>query len=264
MDKILPAIAQAMSNVKRITRDNRNEHDKYNFASIDDFLAALNPICAEAGLILHMQETGWEEFSRKGKFGDTYWLRFTFEITAYHISGQSMPPVMRSVEVIRSGAQSYGSAQSYALKQFLRTLLLVPTGDREDADFNPTDEGPVKRRTFTRKDAREADRELGEEEQESGLVQAWSDGIREGLPKGATREQIATAYAAQIVADVRKYKSERGLDRYVASRGGFIEKLREYPALFNDVHEEIAQLRETIGKPVKSEPTAADYLNTSG
>jgi hypothetical protein len=33
------------------------------------------------------------------------------------------------------GAQAFGSAQSYALKQFMRSLFQIPTGDKEDADF---------------------------------------------------------------------------------------------------------------------------------
>lgn len=146
MDQILCAVAKAMGNVKRIAKEGMNTHDKYAFASIDDFLAALNPICAEAGLIFHMQEQGCEEFTRKGKFGDTAWLKVQFGITVYHVSGQSLPTVTRSVEVIRSGAQAYGSAQSYVLKQFMRSLLLVPTGDKDDADYGEKGDGLVDRK----------------------------------------------------------------------------------------------------------------------
>jgi hypothetical protein len=134
INEVLTAIAKAMGNVKRIAKEGMNTHDKYKFASIDDFLAALNPLCAEAGLVFHMQEAEREDFIRAGKYGETHWIRVRFDITVYHVSGQSLPPVSRSVEVIRSGAQAYGSAQSYCLKQFMRGLLLVPTGDGEDAD----------------------------------------------------------------------------------------------------------------------------------
>lgn len=142
-DQILPAISKAMGAIKRIGKEGRNEHDKYNFASIDAFLEMANPICAEAGLVFHMQETAYEEFTRKGKYGDTSWIKVTYDITVMHVSGQTLPPVRRSVEVIRSGAQAYGSAQSYCLKQFLRSLLLIPTGDKDDADYHATGEGEV-------------------------------------------------------------------------------------------------------------------------
>lgn len=147
LDKILPAISKAMGAIKRVGKEGRNEHDKYNFASIDAFLEMANPICAEAGLIFHMQEVGFEEFTRKGKYNESAWIKVVFEIVVMHVSGQSLPPVKRSVEVVRSGAQAYGSAQSYCLKQFLRSMLLIPTGDKDDADFQATGDGAVIRDT---------------------------------------------------------------------------------------------------------------------
>jgi hypothetical protein len=147
LDKILPAISKAMGAIKRVGKEGRNEHDKYNFASIDAFLEMANPICAEAGLIFHMQEIGFEEFMRKGKYGESAWVKVIYEIIVMHTSGQSLPPVKRSVEVVRSGAQAYGSAQSYCLKQFLRSLLLIPTGDKDDADFQATGDGAIFRDT---------------------------------------------------------------------------------------------------------------------
>ena len=141
--EVVTAAAKAMAAIRKVGKEGRNEHDKYNFASIDDFLAMVNPICADAGLIFPMQEDGIEDFTRKGKFGDSSWMRVRWQITVMHISGQSLPPVLRTVEVIRNGAQAYGSAQSYALKQFLRSFLLIPTGDKDDADLQPTVEGTI-------------------------------------------------------------------------------------------------------------------------
>jgi hypothetical protein len=143
--EILRALAKAMGQVQKIAKDSRNKHDGYNFASIDDFLALVNPICAENGLIVHMQEASREDFERKGKFGDNAWMRQSFDLTLFHVSGQSLPPVTRTVEVLRNGAQAYGSAQSYALKQFWRAILLIPTGDKDDADYQPTDAGTITR-----------------------------------------------------------------------------------------------------------------------
>lgn len=143
LDKIMPAIAAAMGEVQKVGKEGRNSHDGYNFASIDNFLALVNPICARHGIIVSMQENGLEDFTRKGKFGENPWMRMTWEITVFHASGQSLPPVNRTVEVLRNGAQAYGSAQSYALKQFLRSLFLIPTGDKDDADLAPTDAGEI-------------------------------------------------------------------------------------------------------------------------
>ena len=143
VDKIIAAITKAMGAIKPVAKDSRNTEQKYDFASIDNFLALVNPICADAGLIFHMEEIAIEALERQGKYNLTSWLSFKFAITVMHVSGQSLPPVFRTVEVIRTGAQSAGSAQSYALKQFLRSLFLIPTGDNDDADFAEKGDGPV-------------------------------------------------------------------------------------------------------------------------
>lgn len=143
--KILSAIAKAMGQVQKVGKEGRNKHDGYDFASIDDFLALVNPICAENGLIVHMNEGAREDFDRQGRNGTSSWMRQSFDITLMHISGETLPPVQRTVEVLRNGAQAYGSAQSYALKQFWRCTLLIPTGDKDDADHAPTDAGQVMR-----------------------------------------------------------------------------------------------------------------------
>ena len=40
------------------------------------------------------------------------------------------------------GPQTTGGTQSYALKMFLRSLFMIPTGDREDSDFQPKEPLP--------------------------------------------------------------------------------------------------------------------------
>lgn len=142
-DGILPAIAAAMGDVQKVGKEDRNKHDGYNFASIDSFLSLVNPICARHGLIIISDEVSREDFTRKGRNGETPWMRVSFSFAVHHVSGQSLQPMTRSVEVMRNGAQAYGSAQSYCLKQFLRGLFLIPTGDKDDADLAATDGGSI-------------------------------------------------------------------------------------------------------------------------
>ncbi|RWR28810.1 hypothetical protein D2T31_11900 [Sinirhodobacter populi] len=136
---LISAIASAMGEVKRLSKDNRNTEQKYEFASVDDFLAMTGPICAKHGLVPMMDEEGADIIEKPGKYGPTFWVKYTFAITLYHKSGDAMPTVHRSVEVIRSGAQAAGSAQSYVLKQYLRGLFQIPTGDKDDPDFGGDD-----------------------------------------------------------------------------------------------------------------------------
>ena len=134
--QVFAAVAKATGQMKRIAKDSRNAEQKYDFASIDDFLAMVGPIYAANGLTTFCDEENVEPFERQGKYGPTSWLKIRFVFTTFHESGQSLPPARRTVEVIRTGAQSFGSAQSYALKQYLRGLHMIPTGDGDDADFS--------------------------------------------------------------------------------------------------------------------------------
>jgi len=131
---IYSAVAKAMGEIKRIAKDNRNAEQKYDFASIDDFMAMVGPICAANGLVTIIDEDQREFIEKPGKYGVTHWVSITYQITTYHASGAHLPTVRRNVEVIRSGPQAYGAAQSYILKQYYRGLLNIPTGDKDDPD----------------------------------------------------------------------------------------------------------------------------------
>jgi len=209
ISEVVTAAAKAMAAIRKVGKEGRNQHDNYNFASIDDFLAMVNPICAEAGLIFPMQEDGIEDFTRKGKFGENTWMRVRWQITVMHVSGQSLPPVLRTVEVLRNGAQAYGSAQSYALKQFLRSFLLIPTGDKDDADLQPTDDGQIERApnpaqvmdemaAFTRA-VTAAITAIGREETLDGLGMFWAD---------LAKSNRAVSRDAAVIAEKNKRKAE--------------------------------------------------------
>lgn len=128
------AVAKAMGEVKRLAKDNKNTEQKYDFASIDDFMAMVGPICAQNGLVTVMSECSKEFIEKQGKYGVTHWVAIEYEITTFHASGGSLPTVKRNVEVVRSGPQAYGAAQSFVLKQYYRGLLAIPTGDKDDPD----------------------------------------------------------------------------------------------------------------------------------
>ena len=135
-----------MGEIKRVGKDNRNTEQKYDFASIDDFMAMVGPICAANGLVTIIDEDVREFVEKPGKYGPTQWVSITYQITTWHASGEQLPTVRRHVEVIRNGPQAYGAAQSYVLKQYYRGLLAIPTGDKDDPDYETTPEGPVGKR----------------------------------------------------------------------------------------------------------------------
>lgn len=144
--KIYSAVAKAMGEIKRVEKDNRNTEQKYDFASIDDFMAMVGPICAANELVTVIDEDVREFVDKPGKYGPTQWVSITYHITTCHASGERLPTVRRNIEVIRNGPQAYGAAQSYVLKQYYRGLLAIPTGDKDDPDYGTTPEEPVGKR----------------------------------------------------------------------------------------------------------------------
>jgi hypothetical protein len=124
--KIVAAIAAVMGKVPKLAKGERNTHANYNFASIDDFLEAVRPLMADAGLVIASDEDSFEVL-------DGGWLKMRFAFSV-HCGGDSYGPLRRSIMTqSKMGSQSFGAAQSYAEKQFLRSLFKIATGEG-DAD----------------------------------------------------------------------------------------------------------------------------------
>jgi hypothetical protein len=60
-----------------------------------------------------------------------------------HESGETRPPIIRTVAVPFNGAQAFGSAQSYALKLYYRAVFQISTFDGDDPDFQATHDEPA-------------------------------------------------------------------------------------------------------------------------
>ena len=139
-----PEIAKAIIEVTKklgiLEKDNENAHNHYKYASIDDFISLVRKDCAEQGLAIIPDEAREPELkdmkSSTGKEIAMWNARFAFYLI--HEKGSIYGPIYKTVMVIASGAQAAGSAQSYALKQLLRGLFLIPTGDADDPDDKAT------------------------------------------------------------------------------------------------------------------------------
>jgi hypothetical protein len=136
------AISEAMSEVKPLAKQDRNAHGGYNFAGIDAFLDLTRPICAKHGLSILQDEEGFEVFEVPGKNGPQKMLLMRFAFTVAK-DGETVGPMRRSIMVPAAmGSQAFGSGQSYALKQFLRSLFQISTGEKDDIDHHDTGELP--------------------------------------------------------------------------------------------------------------------------
>ena len=135
--KVAAAVVAVMSRVPKLGKDEKNLHGNYKFAGIDAFLEAVRPLCAEAGLIILQDEESCDFREGRGKDGGVRnWLLLKFRFTLAHSSGETWEHrPLRTIMVDASmGSQSFGAAQSYALKQFQRSLFQIATGENEEAD----------------------------------------------------------------------------------------------------------------------------------
>ena len=136
--QIAKAILAVKKQVKQLGVDERNEHGRYNYVSVDKFYDVIGKLMAEAGLALLIDETATEV--KEGKSGNP-WLFAQYDLSFMHETGAVSEPLRRSLALPINGPQTYGAAQSYIEKQFLRQIFKVPTGEK-DADNTAQNDTP--------------------------------------------------------------------------------------------------------------------------
>lgn len=137
---LITAMNHVSMSVGKIAKDDYNKHSNYKFASIDNFLSAINPAMADNGLVPFIQQVGAEVVERLNQYGKTsVWERSTWDCSILHADGGEYGPVRRIVEVPLSGAQTNGAAQSYVQKVFYRMAFNIPTGDPDTDSFAQND-----------------------------------------------------------------------------------------------------------------------------
>lgn len=129
--QIFDAILATQMAVPSLKKGDKNAYDNYYYVPIDDYYEQVAKLAAENGLSWTIREIDFEPLPNVGKHGS---LRFTFGFSLYHKDGYMLQDVSRFTVVHPvQGAQTAGSAASYAEKLFMRTLFKVVTGE-QDAD----------------------------------------------------------------------------------------------------------------------------------
>lgn len=210
------AIVQVMASLGTLYKANENKFDKYAYASIDDFILFVRGHCTDAGLYIEQDELEAKlvDVSKKdGKPMAMWWAQFAF--TVRHVGGSSIGPIRRSVMVQANGAQAAGSAQSYAMKQFMRSQFLIPTGDGDDPDKTST----------------EISAERGDNETD---LQRVAGRIRREFLKAVTLDQLKEAWAANAVdLDHIKRVSETASEFLLKEYNAAYERLEEKERMMN-------------------------------
>jgi ERF superfamily len=135
---IVKAICRVQASIQAVAKTQTNEQGGYPFASTDDIYASLSRKFAEAGLVIYPFEIDQPEIrrvektNRDGMVIVSQWALFRF---GYMLSTEDAswydPRSCRTIFLQILGPQTFGAAESYCQKQYLRALLKIPTGDHD-------------------------------------------------------------------------------------------------------------------------------------
>ncbi len=145
---IVKAICAVQATIASVSKAEVNRHGGYKFTSTDDIYAAVTLKLGEVGLAifpLELEPTQDiqsfvpvfdKEGNETGKKQITK-LRFRFGyMLATEQDSWFDPRSSRTLIVLHTGPQTFGAAESYCQKAFLRALFKIPTGER-DLDAMP-------------------------------------------------------------------------------------------------------------------------------
>lgn len=140
-----PNIATAMMKiaqaVPQLGKADRNAFAKYNYVSIDKYYEGIAKLAAANGIMWQPREISTVVEREIGKDGA---LRITYAFDLYHESGDSIEEFSKfTILHPIQGAQTAGSALSYADKLFMRSAFKVVTGE-QDADASDPDDLKIK------------------------------------------------------------------------------------------------------------------------
>lgn len=147
--KMPPMIAKACLQIKKAVKqlgfDEKNEHARYSYASVDKFYTIFNPLMVEAGLLLVVDEVdiAYRDGGANREGRSAMWVLPRYDLWLYHESGVAWGPLRRHLALPITGPQNFGAAESYIRKSFMRGMFMVATGEKDADDIAPSDAPPV-------------------------------------------------------------------------------------------------------------------------
>jgi hypothetical protein len=139
--EIAEAVVKIMAGANQLGFDEKNTHGGYSYASIDKFLASLRPLCAKHGLVILLDETGCEfkegppREDNQGRPRPPQTYAFLEYAVWLIVESATWGPLTRRLALPATGPQSFGAAESYVLKRFMRNLFQIPTGEKDADDL---------------------------------------------------------------------------------------------------------------------------------
>ncbi len=214
--ELAAAILAAMTAVAPIAKSARNDHGRYNYASVDAFLELTNPACAGAGFFVKpvvvcatdREVVVLDSQTKQQKMRRV--VDYTFKFRLIHATGKMWTDEedRRRVTVDWTGPQCFQAAESFALKAYLRTLLQIPTGDKE-ADAEAQHSAEIIRASA---EASRKKRETGEQH----IAFDFGGGL-ENVPAASVPDRVCSRIAEIGDAD----EAQDWWDRHVDARRDF-------------------------------------------
>ena len=162
---IATRVAAAMAEVPDpIPRDSRNQYASYDYASADAVFRAVRPVLAKHGLSVRQQEQSFELLDREKSTQVKVQYAISFECP----EGCGTPDVRTQTDQMK-GAQTLQAVATYALKYWLRSRLLLNTGD-PDTDAEPKAEPTTQTAAKPKPRARKAPAQLKWRTNEDGVA----------------------------------------------------------------------------------------------
>jgi hypothetical protein len=112
-----------------LLKDMQNEFAKFKYVPIDSYYAAIPPLALKHGLFWRCKEI------EVGGEGKTFKFQYSFDLIhegGATVEGYDIVTIYHPAQ----GAQSSGSARSYADKLFMRTAFKCVTGEKDSEYFN--------------------------------------------------------------------------------------------------------------------------------
>lgn len=136
---VYTAIAEAAKAMPVLRKGDKNPHGNYSYVSVDDFYESAGSVVHAHGITWAVRETGTDlivvgEKQVGGKAVPQWAMKFHYEFDLMHTNGVRLEEFF-SCTIVHpiQGAQTSGSAMSYAVKLFLRSTFAIVTGEK-DAD----------------------------------------------------------------------------------------------------------------------------------
>lgn len=146
--EIFKLIPKVMKEIGSISKDRKNEQQKYSFRGIEDFYQAAHPAMINHGIfcapkVLSRDVYRFEKTNDMGKV--TIWLHVALEVEHRFYAGDgSFVPVTTWGEGLDNSDKATNKAMSGAMKYALIELFCVPTKDVEDSDRDSPEAGKAR------------------------------------------------------------------------------------------------------------------------